>query len=107
MADTRDSIDHFRTTQQRAGESFIDIYRRPGLLSIALGAMSLISCVASAACEHPEWLITTGIVAARTIAGAIAWLIVDHHLVRRIGHLWHVEHPEPLPASSQVPFRLS
>ena len=37
MADMRDPIDHFRTTQPHAGESFIDIYCWPALLSIALG----------------------------------------------------------------------
>ena len=43
MADTHDPTDHFRTTHPHAGESFIDIYCWPGLLSIALGVMSLMS----------------------------------------------------------------
>jgi hypothetical protein len=92
MATIRDPIDHFRTTQQHAGESFIDIYCWPGLLSIALGLMSLIGCVAAAAYHHSEWLLTTGIVGAMAIAGGIAWLIVEHHRVLRIETLWHTEH---------------
>jgi hypothetical protein len=105
MADTRDPIDHFRTTQPHVGESFIDIYCWPGLLSIALGVMSLVACVASAAYRHSEWFLTTGIVGAMAIAGGIAWLIVEHHRVLRIERLWHVEHAEPQRALSQLPFR--
>src|SRR5215217_1688973 len=95
MANTRDPIDHFRTTHQHAGESFIDIYCWPGLLSIALGVMSLIGCVTSAAYRHHEWVLTTGIVGALAIAGGIAWLIVEHHRVLRIEERWQAEHPEP------------
>jgi hypothetical protein len=94
MADTRDPIDHFRTTHQHAGESFIDIYCWPGLLSIALGVMSLIGCVASAAYHHHEWVLTTGIVGTLAIAGGIAWLVVEHHRVLRIERRWHAEHSE-------------
>ncbi|MEE6140254.1 protein UsfY [Mycobacterium sp. 050128] len=105
MADSRDPIDHFRTTQQHAGEAFIDIYCWPGLLSIALGVMSLIGCVAAAAYRHPEWLLTMGIVGAMAIAGGTAWLMVEHHRVLRIEDLWRAEHSETPPALSRVPFR--
>ena len=64
MADTHDPTDHFRTTHRHAGESFIDIYCWPGLLSIALGVMSLMGSVAAAAYQHHEWVLTTGIVGA-------------------------------------------
>lgn len=94
MADTHDPTDHFRTTHRHAGESFIDIYCWPGLLSIALGVMSLMGSVAAAAYQHHEWVLTTGIVGAFAIAGGIAWLVVEHHRVLRIEHLWHAEHPE-------------
>lgn len=94
MADTRDPIDHFRTTHQHAGERFIDIYCWPGFLSIALGVISLIGCVASAAYKHQEWVLTTGIVGSLAIAGGIAWLVVEHHRVLRIERLWHAEHSE-------------
>jgi hypothetical protein len=111
MANTHDPIDHFRTTHQHAGESFIDIYCWPGLMSIALGVMSLIGCVASAAYRHHEWVLTTGIVGALAITGGIAWLIVEHHRVLRIDQRWRTEHPESdrqlrtaLPPSAVHPY---
>lgn len=94
MADTHDPIDHFRTTHQHAGESFIDIYCWPGLLSIVLGVISLMGSVASAAYQHHDWVLTTGIVGALAVAGGIAWLVVEHHRVLRIEQRWLAEHPE-------------
>ena len=94
MADTRDPTDHFRTTHPHAGESFIDIYCWPGLMSIALGVISLIGSIASAAYGHNEWVLTTAVVGAFAIAGGIAWLVVEHHRVLRIERLWLAEHPE-------------
>lgn len=93
MANARDPIDHFRTTQHHAGESFIDIYCWPGLLSIALGIISLIVSVASAAYQHHEWVSTAAIVGALAIAGGVAWLVIEHHRVLRIEERWHAEHP--------------
>jgi hypothetical protein len=94
MADTRDPTDHFRTTHQHAGESFIDIYCWPGLLSIALGVLSLIGCVASAAYQSHDWAIPAGAVGVFAIAGGVAWLVVEHHRVLRIERLWLAEHPD-------------
>src|ERR1700739_3451536 len=106
MADTHDPIDHFRTTQPHAGASFIDIYCWPGVVSIVGGVMSLVGGVTSVAYRHSEWLLTAGIVGAMAIAGGIAWLVVEHHRVLRIEHLWHDQHPEPRPALlPRVPFR--
>ena len=106
MADTHDPTDHFRTTHPHAGESFIDIYCWPGLLSIALGSMSLVASVASAAYQHHEWVLTMGIFGALAIAGGIAWLVVEHHRVLRIERHWLAEHPECLsghrPALTQL-----
>ena len=99
MADTRDPTDHFRTTHQHAGESFIDIYCWPGLLSIALGVISLVGCLAAPAYQHHEWVLTTGIVGAMAVAGGIGWLVVEHHRVVRIERLWLAEHLAPQPDS--------
>ncbi|WP_102142531.1 protein UsfY [Mycobacterium hubeiense] len=92
MANTHDPVDHFRTTQQHAGEPFIDIYCWPGLLSIALGLISLSGCVAAAAYKQHQWVLTTGVVGALAIAGGIAWLVVEHHRVLRIERQWLAEH---------------
>jgi hypothetical protein len=109
MADTRDPTDHFRTTHQHAGESFIDIYAWPGLLSIVLGVLSLVGSIASAAYQHHEWVLTTGVVGAFAIAGGVAWLVVEHHRVLGIERHWLAEHPEShqrqRSASSQAPVR--
>ncbi len=92
MADTHDPTDHFRTTHPHAGESFIDIYCWPGVASIALGVISLIACVASAAYSRHEWVPVTAVGGALAIAGGVAWLVVEHHRVLRIEGLWMAEH---------------
>jgi uncharacterized membrane protein YcjF (UPF0283 family) len=95
MGDTyHDPTDHFRTTHPHAGESMIDVYAWPGLLSIALGMISLIGCVAAAAYNRSEWIMTTGIVGFMAIAGGIAWVVLEHHRVLRIESRWHTEHPD-------------
>jgi uncharacterized membrane protein YcjF (UPF0283 family) len=100
MASAQDPTDHFRTTHQHAGESFIDIYCWPGLLSIALGVLSLIGCVAAAAYKHHQWVLSAGVVGVLAIAGGIAWLVVEHHRVLRIEQRWLAEHPEVRTARS-------
>jgi uncharacterized membrane protein YcjF (UPF0283 family) len=87
-----DPTDHFRTTHPHAGEQFIDAYCWPGLLSIALGVLSLVTCVAAAAYRQHEWVATAGIVGALAIAGGVAWLIVEHRRVLRLESLWLAEH---------------
>lgn len=95
MGDTHhDPIDHFRTTNRHAGQSLIDVYCWPGLLSIALGIISLIFCIAAAAYHHREWIMTTGIVGTLAIAGGVAWLVLEHHRVVRIESRWLAEHPD-------------
>lgn len=76
MANTHDPTDHFRTTQPHAGEHFIDVYSWPGFISIVLGVMSLIGCVAAAAYKQLHWVPATGIVGAMAIAGGAAWLVI-------------------------------
>lgn len=88
-----DPIDHFRTTHQHAGEQFVDGYSWPGLLSIALGVVSLIACVAAAAYRRHEWVPTAGIVGALAIAGGVSWLVLEHRRVIRLENLWVSEHP--------------
>jgi hypothetical protein len=83
-----DPTDHFRTTQHHAGEFFINLYCWPGLVSIALGIISLVGCLAAAAYNHHEWVLTTGVVGALAIVGGVAWLVLEHHRVLRIEDLW-------------------
>ena len=70
----------------------IDVYYWPGLLSIALGVMSLMRLRRCSRLQAPEWLLSTGVVGALAIAGGIAWLVVEHHRVLRIESHWLAEH---------------
>jgi hypothetical protein len=94
-----DPIDHFRTTQHHAGEFFIDLYCWPGLISIVLGAISLVGSLAAAAYNRHEWILTTAVVGALAIAGGVAWLVLEHHRVLRIESRWHAarEAKKPTP----------
>jgi hypothetical protein len=93
----RDPTDHCRTTLPHAGETFIDPYSWPGLLSIVLGIMSLVGCLAAAAYQHAEWVPTTGLVGVLAVSGGIAWLVLEHHRVLRLESRWRAKHPDGMP----------
>ncbi|CQD22937.1 UsfY protein [Mycobacterium lentiflavum] len=107
MADTRDPIDHFRTTHKHAGESFIDVYAWPGVVSITIGVISLVCCVAAAAYQRHDLIVTTGIVGALATAGGIAWLVVEHHRIVRLEQRWLAEHSDSPAGRSPAPSRSS
>ncbi|BBZ20267.1 protein UsfY [Mycolicibacterium gadium] len=90
----RDPVDHYRTTHQHAGETFIDGYCWPGLLSIALGVISLAGCVASVAYNHREYTMTTGVVAVLAIVFGILWIVLEHRRVRHMDIRWLAEHSD-------------
>jgi hypothetical protein len=93
MGDThRDPTDHFRTTQQHAGESMIDVYCWPGLFLISVGVMALIGCVAAAGYEHHEWILTAGVTALVAMLVGASWIAVEHRRVLRIENRWWAEH---------------
>ncbi|MCA4724926.1 MULTISPECIES: protein UsfY [Mycolicibacterium] len=94
MGNTHDPIDHFRTHNNHAGEQFVDMYSWPGLISILLGAITMVGGVAGAAYGRQEWVLTTGIIGLLAISGGIAWLVVEHHRVVRIERLWHAGHSD-------------
>ena len=52
-----DPVDHSRTTQPHAGESFIDTLWLPGLWLIGLGALTIAGMLAAMAYQHDEWLL--------------------------------------------------
>jgi len=98
MGDTHhDPVDHCRTTHQHAGESMIDVYSWPGLISVALGIISLVGSLAAAAYHHREWILTLGVVGIMAILGGSAWLILEHRRVMNIESRWHADHPEEYP----------
>jgi hypothetical protein len=100
----RDPIDHFRTTHQHAGESLIDVYCWPGLLSIALGLISLIGCVASLAYNQREYTLMTGVVAVLAMVFGALWIVIEHRHVRHMESRWIAEHPERRSDSGQRTF---
>lgn len=97
----RDPVDHYRTTHQHAGETFIDGYCWPGLLSIAFGVISLVGCIASVAYNHREYTQTTGVVAVLAVGFGILWIVLEQRRVRRMDNLWLAEHSDRLPASGR------
>lgn len=105
MANThRDPIDHFRTTHQHAGESLIDAYCWPGLLSIALGVISLIGCLASVAYNHHEYTLMTGVVAVLAMVFGALWIALEHRRVRQMENRWLAEHSDRHSDSGQHSF---
>ena len=83
-----DPTDHFRTTNPHAGEQFIDPYSWPGVVSIVLGVLSIIACIATAAYMHGQWTLTLGVAGALAVVGGVAWLVLEHRRVVRIESLW-------------------
>lgn len=98
----RDPVDHARTTQPHAGESFVDTLWLPGLLLIALGVVGLAGVVAALAYNHHEILMTLiSAAAALLIAGGLA-ITVEHHRVQRVERQWLAEHPDHWQNHSRV-----
>jgi len=90
----RDPVDHARTTQPHAGESFTDTLWLPGLFLIALGVVGMAGIVAAMAYNHHELLLMLGsAVAGLLIAGGLL-IMAEHHRVQRVERRWLAEHPD-------------
>lgn len=100
----RDPIDHYRTTHQHAGESLIDLYCWPGLLSIALGVISLIGCVASVAYNQHDYTLMLGVVAVLALVFGALWIGLEQRLVRQMERRWLAEHPKSQSGRGQRTF---
>jgi len=90
----RDPVDHSRTTQPHAGESFIDTLWMPGLLLIALGVIGVVGIVAAMAYQRDDLLLTLGSVAGGLLIGGGLLIMAEHHRVRRVERDWHATHPD-------------
>jgi len=91
----RDPVDHARTTQPHAGESFIDTLWLPGLFLIALGVVGLAGIVAALAYNHHELLLMLGSVAAGLLIVGALLIMAEHHRVVRVERRWLEDHPSP------------
>ena len=90
----RDPVDHSRTTQPHAGESFIDTLWLPGLILIALGVVGIAGVVAALAYNHHEVLMMLiSVTGGLLIAGGLA-ITAEHHRVKRVERQWLSEHPD-------------
>ena len=70
-----------------------DVYIWPGFFLLAVGVVALNGCVAAAAYNHHEWLLTPGVVALVSVVAGAAWIVVEHRRVRRIEARWMDAHP--------------
>lgn len=89
----RDPVDHSRTTQPHAGESFIDTLWLPGLFLIALGVVGMAGIVAALAYNHHELLMMLGTVAAGLLIVGALLIMAEHHRVQRVERRWLADHP--------------
>jgi hypothetical protein len=87
-----DPVDHFRTTHQHAGESLIDGYCWPGLVSIALGVIAFVSCIASVAYNEREYTLMAGVIAVLAIGFGALWIVLEHRRVRQMESRWLAQH---------------
>ena len=95
----RDPIDHVRTTQPHAGESFIDTLWLPGLLLIAIGTVLIAGTVAATAYGHGSVSVVLGLIAGALVTAGALLVALEHHRVKRVEQRWLQEHPDPhLPA---------
>ncbi len=92
-----DPVDHARTTQPHAGESFIDTLWLPGLILIGLGIIAIASFVAATAYNHDEWQLVLGLVAGALVTAGAVLIALEHHRVKRVEQRWLAEHPYSRP----------
>ncbi|MGH3639617.1 MAG: protein UsfY [Mycobacterium sp.] len=93
----RDPVDHSRTTQQHAGESFIDTLWLPGLFLIGLGTVTIAGFIAATAYGHPELQLPLGFIAGALVTAGGILIALEHHRVKRVEARWLTEHPDGHP----------
>ena len=93
----RDPIDHCRTTQPHAGESFIDTLWLPGLALIGLGVVAIAGMLASIAYQHDEWLLPLCLVAGALVTAGGLLIALEHRRVKRVEERWFTDHPDRRP----------
>lgn len=94
-----DPVDHARTTQPHAGESFIDTLWLPGLLLIALGTVLIAGTVAATAYGNSGVSLVLGLIAGALVTAGALLIALEHHRVKRVERRWLTDHPDPHPHS--------
>src|SRR6185312_11930537 len=91
----RDPVDHSRTTQPHAGESFIDTLWLPGLRLIMLGTAMIAGFVAATASGRTDRQLPLGLIAGALVTAGAILVALEHHRVVRVERKWDDEHPVP------------
>lgn len=92
-----DPVDHVRTTQPHAGESFIDTLWLPGLLLIALGTVLIAGTVAATAYGNSQLALLLGLIAGALVTAGALLDVLEHGRVKRVERRWLREHPDSHP----------
>lgn len=90
----RDPVDHVRTTQPHAGESFIDTLWLPGLLLIAVGTVLIACTVAATAYGNAGLSVVLGLIAGALVTAGALLVALEHHRVKRVEERWLHDHPD-------------
>jgi hypothetical protein len=93
----RDPVDHARTTQPHAGESFIDTLWLPGLVLIMLGTVTIAGFLAATAYGRPELQLPLGFIAGALVTAGAILITLEHQRVKRVERRWLAEHPDRRP----------
>jgi hypothetical protein len=89
-----DPVDHSRTTQPRAGESFIDTLFLPGLILIGVGTALIAGFVAATAYGRADLQLPLGLIAGALVTAGAILVSLEHHRVKGVERRWLAEHPE-------------
>lgn len=90
----RDPVDHARTTQPHAGESFIDTLWLPGLGLIMLGTVTIAGFIAATAYGRAEMQLPLGFIAGALVTAGALLIALEHHRVKKVERRWLAEHPD-------------
>lgn len=93
----RDPVDHARTTQPHAGESFIDTLCMPGLLLIGIGTALIAGTVAATAYGNQRVSLVLALIAGALVTAGGGLIALEHHRVKKVERRWLVEHEGRAP----------
>ena len=92
-----DPVDHARTTQPHAGESFIDTLWLPGLILIGIGTVLIAGTVAATAYGNSSLSLILGLIAGALVTAGALLITLEHQRVKRVEQRWLADHPDGSP----------
>jgi len=92
-----DPVDHARTTQPHAGESFIDTLWLPGLILIGIGTVLIAGTVAATAYGNSSLSLILGLIAGALVTAGALLITLEHQRVKRVERRWLADHPDGSP----------